>query len=50
MAPYDVEHETVVLPQNESFLAILLTVGIAIIVVAAGLLVYFKKRQRNKSL
>jgi hypothetical protein len=47
MAPYDVEHETVVLPQNESFLAILLTVGIAIIVVAAGLLVYHKKHKHN---
>src|SRR5665647_557234 len=47
MAPYDVEHETVVLPQNEPFLAILLAVGIAIIVVVAGLLVYNKKHKHT---
>jgi hypothetical protein len=45
MAPYDAEHGTVVLPTNEPFLAVLLTVGIAIIAVAAGLLVYHMRKR-----
>jgi parallel beta-helix repeat protein len=45
MAPYDTEHDTVVLPQTEPFLAVLAAVAVAV-VVGAGLLVYFKKRKR----
>jgi hypothetical protein len=45
IAPYDVDHETVVLPQNEPFLAIFLAVGIAIIIVSVGLLFYRRKRR-----
>ena len=45
MAPYDIEHNTVVLPQTEPVLAVLAAVAVAVVVVA-GLLVYFKKHKR----
>ena len=40
--PYDIEHDTVVLPQTEPFLAVL-----AVVAVGAGLLVYRKKHKRG---
>ena len=46
MAPYDIEHDTVVLPQAEPFLAVFAVV--AVVIVGAGLLVYFKKRGRGR--
>ena len=45
MAPYDLENETVVLPQNEPFLAMLVAIGIAIIIAGVGLLLYHRKRR-----
>ena len=45
MAPYDLENETVVLPQNEPFLAVLVAIGIAIIIAGVGLLLYHRKRR-----
>ena len=44
--PYDIEHDTVVLPQTEPFLAVLAAVAVAV-VVGAGLLVYRKKHKRG---
>ena len=48
MAPYDVEHDAVVLPQAEPFLAVLVAAAsvAAVVVVGAGLLIYFKKRNK----
>ena len=46
MEPYDIEHDAVVLPQTEPFLAVLAAVAVAV-VVGAGLLVYRKKRKRS---
>ena len=43
MAPYDLEHDAVVLPQAEPFLAAFVVV--AVVIVCAGLLVYFRKRK-----
>ncbi len=43
MAPYDAERNTVVLPENNHFLVVLVIVGSAIITIGAGLLVYLKK-------
>ena len=47
MKPYDIEHDTVVLPQTEPFLAVLAAVAVAV-VVGASLLVYFKKYRQVK--
>jgi nitrous oxidase accessory protein len=47
MAPYDVEHRAVVLPQNESFLVVLVIAVSAIIAVGAGLLIYHRKNRRK---
>ena len=47
MAPYDVEHEVVVLPKTEPFLAVIVTVAIAI-VVGFGLLVFHRRKRRCK--
>jgi LPXTG-motif cell wall-anchored protein len=44
MAPYDIEHDTIVLPQTELFAAIIVVA--VVVLVGAGLLVYFKKRKR----
>ena len=46
MEPYDIEHDTIVLPQNEPVVAVLAAVAVALVVVA-GLLVYFKKHKRG---
>jgi parallel beta-helix repeat protein len=46
MKPYDIEHDTVVLPQTEPFLAVLAAVAVAV-VVGAGLLIYIKKYKRQ---
>jgi hypothetical protein len=43
MAPYDIEHDTIVLPHTKLFIA-LIVVAIAVLV-GVGLLVYFKKRK-----
>ena len=47
MSPYDHEHEVVVLPKAEPFLAVIVTVAIAI-VVGAGLLVFHRRKRRCK--
>jgi parallel beta-helix repeat protein len=48
MAPYDVEHSTVVLPPNASFLVMLVIAISAIIAVGAGLLFCIKKHRGDK--
>ncbi len=45
MAPYDFENEVVVLPQNGSFIAILVAIIITIVIAVTGLFLYHKKRQ-----
>lgn len=49
MAPYDIEHDAVVLPPAEPFAAVLVAAasGATVAVVCAGLMVYFKKRNRK---
>ena len=50
MEPYDIEHDTVVLPQTEPFLAVLAAaVSIAAVIMAVGLLIYFKKRRSGSN-
>ena len=45
MYPYDIENDTIMLPQPESFPSILVAAALVIvIVVCVGLLVYFRKR------
>jgi nitrous oxidase accessory protein NosD len=47
MYPYDIENDTIMLPQPESFPSILVAAALVIvIVVCVGLLVYFRKRNR----
>jgi parallel beta-helix repeat protein len=45
MAPFNLENEVIVLPQNEPFTAILIAISIAIIIAVAGLLLYNRKRR-----
>ena len=53
MAPYDIEHDTVVLPQTELVLSVLAAVAVAVVsasavvVVVASLLVYHKKHKQH---
>ena len=45
MYPYDIENDTIVLPQSESFPTMLIVAALGIVaVVCAGLLLYFRKR------
>ena len=46
MAPYDLENEAVELPQNQSFLVMLVTASVAALIVGAALFVYFKRKRR----
>lgn len=47
MAPYDIEHDAVVLPPVEPFAAVFVAAAsVAAVIVGVGLLVYFKKRKR----
>ena len=47
MAPYDFEHETVILPKAELFLAVLVAVSIGVAIAAVGLLLYNRKRRKE---
>jgi parallel beta-helix repeat protein len=51
MEPYGIEHDAVVLPQTEPFLAVLVAaVAVAVaVVIGAGLLLHFKKRSRGRN-
>jgi hypothetical protein len=45
MAPYDIEHDTVSLPQTEPLLVVLVITALAVAALIAGLLIYHRKNR-----